>query len=277
MDSPPRPSELRSHEEADESPTPRPARFVRPPPPALARDCALFLDIDGTLAELAQTPDAVRIDEAIAQALPRLARELDGALALVTGRSITSADQLFPGLKLAMAGQHGCERRDATGTIHLHAPRKETYTKLCKLFRALAKRHPELLIEDKGAAIALHYRAVPQLAAHVHRTLRRSIRDAEGYTLQEGKMLIEVRPEGRDKGAAIDDFMAESPFAGRVPVFIGDDLTDEHGFATVERLGGWTIKVGVGRTMARYRLPNVRAVSDWLMAPMAAEAVETPT
>jgi hypothetical protein len=90
------------HEDADEFATPRPARFVRPPPPALARDCALFLDIDGTLAELALTPDAVRVDETIAHALPRLARELDGALALVTGRSITSADLLFPGLKLAM-------------------------------------------------------------------------------------------------------------------------------------------------------------------------------
>jgi len=263
------------HEDADEFSTPRPARFVRPPPPALARDCALFLDIDGTLAELAQTPDAVRVDEAVAQALPRLARELGGALALVTGRAITSADLLFPGLNLAMAGQHGCERRDAAGAIHLHAPRKETYARLCKLFRALAKRHPELLIEDKGAAIALHYRAVPQLASHVHRTLRKSIREAVGYELQAGKMLLEVRPEGRDKGAAIDDFMAETPFAGRLPVFVGDDLTDEHGFATVERLGGWTIKVGAGRTMARYRLPSVAAVTHWLKAPIADEAPET--
>jgi trehalose 6-phosphate phosphatase len=257
------------HEDADELTTPRPARFVRPPPPALARDCALFLDIDGTLAELAQTPDAVRVDETIAQALPRLARELGGALALVTGRAMTSADILFPGLKLPMAGQHGCERRDANGAIHLHAPRKETYAKLCKLFRALAKRHPELLIEDKGAAIALHYRAAPHLASHVHETVRREIDDVTGYTVQEGKMLVEVLPEGRDKGAAIDDFMAESPFAGRLPVFVGDDLTDEHGFATVERLGGWTIKVGAGRTMARFRLPSVASVSNWLMAPMA--------
>jgi len=257
------------HEDADDLTTPRPARFVRPPPPALARDCALFLDIDGTLAELAQTPDAVRVDETVAHALPRLARDLGGALALVTGRAITSADLLFPGLKLAMAGQHGCERRDAGGTIHLHAPRKETYAKLCKLFRALAKRHPELLIEDKGAAIALHYRAAPHLASHVHETVRREITDATGYTVQEGKMLVEVLPEGRDKGAAIDDFMAETPFAGRLPVFVGDDLTDEHGFATVERLGGWTIKVGAGRTMARFRLPSVASVSNWLMAPMA--------
>lgn len=248
--------------------TPRPVRFVRPPPPPLGRDCALFLDIDGTLAELAQTPDAVRIDAELALALPRLTRDLDGALALVTGRSITSADLLFPGLTLPMAGQHGCERRDGAGTIHLHAPRKDTYRRLCKLFRALAKRHPELRIEDKGAAIALHYRAMPQLASHVHRTLRRSIRDAEGYTLQAGKMLLEVRPEGRDKGAAIDDFMAEAPFAGRLPVFVGDDLTDEHGFATVERLGGWTIKVGPGRTAARFRLPDVASVTRWLLAPV---------
>jgi trehalose 6-phosphate phosphatase len=261
-------------DEADELTTPRPARFVRPPPPALARDCALFLDIDGTLAELAQTPDAVRVDETIAQALARLARDLGGALALVTGRAMTSADQLFPGLKLPMAGQHGCERRDANGAIHLHAPRKDTYAKLCKLFRALAKRHPELLIEDKGAAIALHYRAAPHLASHVNEAVRREIVDVTGYTVQEGKMLVEVLPEGRDKGAAIDDFMAETPFAGRLPVFVGDDLTDEHGFATVERLGGWTIKVGAGRTMARYRLPSVAAVSQWLRAPIADAAPE---
>ncbi len=256
--------------------TPRPSRFVRPPPPPLARDCALFLDIDGTLAELANVPDAVRIDEELAGALPKLAQELSGALALVTGRAITSADKLFPTLKLPMAGQHGCERRDAAGTIHFHAPRKETYARLCKLLRGLAKRHPQLLIEDKGAAIALHYRAVPELASQLHETLMAELRLAgEGYLLQPGKMLLEVRPEGRDKGTAIDDFMAETPFAGRLPVFVGDDLTDEHGFATVERLGGWTIKVGTGRTVARFRLADVAAVRRWLLsrvvpAPLAA-------
>src|SRR5260221_2535761 len=133
-------------------PTPRPARFVRPPPPPLGRDCALFLDIDGTLAEFADAPDAVRIDEAIVSTLPRLLNELDGALALITGRSITSADRLFPGLKLPMAGQHGSERRDGAGTIHLHAPVKTTQTKLRKLLRGLAKRHPHLLFEDKGVS-----------------------------------------------------------------------------------------------------------------------------
>lgn len=253
--------------ESTSSPAPG-TRFVRPPPPALHRDCALFLDIDGTLAELASVPEAVRIDAALSLALPNIVRALGGALALVTGRAITSADQLFPGLKLPMAGQHGCERRDAAGTIHLHAPNKDTQARLRKLLQGLAKRHPQLLLEDKGPALALHYRATPHLASHVHRTVKRSLREDQGYLLQPGKLLIEVKPHGRDKGTAISDFMGETPFAGRLPVFVGDDLTDEHGFATVERLGGWTIKVGTGRTAARYRLPNVGAVVRWLMAPI---------
>jgi len=264
--------------EDDQLDTPRPSRFVRPPPPPLAKDCALFLDIDGTLADLANVPDAVRIDQELAVAMPKLAQELGGALAIITGRAITSADVLFPEFKLPMAGQHGCERRDAKGSIHLHAPRKDTYARLCKLLRGLAKRHPQLLLEDKGAAIALHYRALPELESHLHKTLMEELREGEGYVLQPGKMLLEVRPEGRDKGTAIDDFMTEMPFAGRLPVFVGDDLTDEHGFATVERLGGWTIKVGTGRTVARFRLPDVAAVRRWLLArvvPAPLVAVDT--
>jgi trehalose 6-phosphate phosphatase len=256
--------------------TPRPARFVRPPPPPLGNDCALFLDIDGTLAELADLPDAVRIDAEIAAALPRIAGELAGAVALVTGRAITSADRLFANLKLPIAGQHGAERRDAAGGIHLHAPRKDTQARLRRLLRRLAKRHPHLLLEDKGAAMALHYRAAPELESFVRRTLRATMLHAPGYELQPGKMLVEVRPEGRDKGTAIDDFMGESPFAGRLPVFVGDDLTDEHGFAAVERLGGWTVKVGPGRTAARFRLPDAGAVKRWLLAPIGAPAAHAP-
>ncbi|MCC7328014.1 MAG: trehalose-phosphatase [Burkholderiales bacterium] len=252
--------------------TPRPARFVRPPPPALGADCALFLDIDGTLAEFARVPDAVHIDTEITDALRRLFDDLGGALALITGRAITSADRLFPNLKLPIAGQHGCERRDADGGIHLHSPVKTTQARLRNLLRGLATRHPQLLFEDKGASLALHYRETPQLAAHVHRTLRESLGADEGYELQPGKMLLEVRPEGRDKGTAISDFMAEPPFAGRLPVFVGDDLTDEHGFTAVERLDGWTVKVGPGPTAARFRLADPTAVKHWLQVPMVAEA-----
>jgi trehalose 6-phosphate phosphatase len=255
--------------------TPRPLRFVRPGPPPLAKDCALFLDIDGTLADFSPTPDEVAIDREIAPALQRISGELDGALAIITGRSISSADRLFAGMTLAMAGQHGAERRDADGTIHLHAPRKDTLAKLRKMFRRLAKRHPDLLLEDKGATIALHYRRMPELASHVYQELRKSIEEEPGYELQPGKMLLEVRPEGRDKGTAIHDFMAENPFAGRLPVFVGDDRTDEHGFDFVERLGGWSVKVGPGRTAARFRLADTAAVKRWLLAPvLPAPAIE---
>ena len=247
---------------------PRPARYVRPRPPPLGHNCALFLDIDGTLAEIAQTPAAVRLDPAMARLIPALLGALSGALAIVTGRSITSADTLFPGLSLPMAGQHGCERRDAEGAIHLHAPIEATQAKLRSLLAELAARHPELALEDKGATIALHYRAMPQLASYVHRILRGSMNVGNGYRLQPGRMLLEVRPDDRDKGTAIADFMNEHPFAGRLPVFIGDDRTDEHGFAAVERMGGWSVKVGPGRTSARFRLSDPRAVRTWLMASM---------
>jgi trehalose 6-phosphate phosphatase len=238
-------------------------------PPPLHADCALFLDIDGTLAEIAAEPRLVRIDEALVGLLPGLARNLGGALALVTGRTIADVDRLLPAPRLPVAGQHGCEWRGADGAIHLHAPSTATLARLRSMFAELAARHDGLWVEDKGVTLALHYRRSPRLASHVHRWLRASFAAIGGggdYVLQAGKMLVEARPAGRDKGTAIRDFMAEPPFAGRIPVFVGDDRTDEHGFATVERQGGWSVKVGPGRTAARFRLSGVAAVRQWLRA-----------
>ena len=245
-----------------------PRRFARHAPPPLAAGCALFLDIDGTLLELAPAPDAVRVDPGLATLLPAVRRKLAGALALVTGRGIRDVDGLFPFLSMSVAGQHGCERRDAQGTLHLHAKPGKTLAQLRALFTDFAARHEGLLLEDKGASLALHYRAAPQLAAHVHRTLREGV-EATGivdYRLEPGKMLLEIRPEGRDKGTAIRDFMAEAPFHGRCPVFVGDDRADEYGFGVVDRMGGWSVKVGQGGTHARYRLADVTAVRAWLAA-----------
>jgi len=240
-------------------------RSARPPP--LDPRAALFLDIDGTLLELAATPAAVRVDEAISAMLPGLARALDGAVALITGRSITDADRLFPGLALPIAGQHGCERRSASGTLHLHAPARSTMEKLRALLAGFAAQHPGILLEDKGATLAVHYRLAPELASEVHRVVEHTVAhaNAAGLTLQPGKQLIEVRPDNRDKGTAIRDFMAEPPFAGRSPVFVGDDLGDERGFAVVQRMrGGIAVKVGPGRSRARYRLDTVADVRSWL-------------
>ena len=139
---------------------------LSPPPPIAPRD-ALFLDIDGTLLDLAPTPAEVRVDAELSGLLPGLHAALEGACALVSGRALSDVDGLFPGLALPAAGQHGCERRDALGTLHLHAPDRGTLSRLRALFADFATRHEGLMLEDKGATLALHYRLAPQLAAQV--------------------------------------------------------------------------------------------------------------
>jgi trehalose 6-phosphate phosphatase len=243
-------------------------RFGSAHPPPLRPEHALFLDIDGTLAEIAATPREARVDLELLAAIPSLRARHGEALALVTGRSITDVDRMFPGWVLPVAGQHGCERRDGAGTLHLHSPDPVTLGKLRELFAGFASRHEGLLLEDKGATVALHYRQSPHLAGPVHSIVRSLLETPAGaaFRMLEGKQLVEIRPDGRDKGAAILDFMQEPPFAGRMPVFVGDDLTDEDGFAAVASLRGWSIKVGKGRSCARYRLANSDAVKGWLMA-----------
>ncbi len=245
---------------------PTPPRVRRGPPPPLSVTSALFLDIDGTLLDIAPTPERVLVDPSLAALLPAMSLLLDGAVALVTGRSIRDTDHLFGALRLPVAGQHGCERRDASGSLHLHAPTSATLARLRRLVAEFASRHEGLHLEDKGSTLALHYRAAPHLASHVHQVLRAHmewVRD-EGFELQPGKRLLEIRPGGRDKGTAIRDFMKEPPFRGRVPVFIGDDVTDEHGFAVVRSLNGIAVKVGPGPTIANHRLDDVAAVRRWL-------------
>jgi trehalose 6-phosphate phosphatase len=128
-------------------------------------------------------------------------------------------------------------------------------------------RHPGLLLEDKGLTLALHYRRAPQLAAYAHRLMARLAAGAgAGLEVQRGKRVAEIKPAGVDKGTAIEEYLREAPFRGRRPVFIGDDLNDEHGFAEVNRLDGISIKVGGGRSIARYRLRDVAAVMRWLAA-----------
>jgi trehalose 6-phosphate phosphatase len=242
----------------------RPHARLRPPPP-LGADCALFLDIDGTLFDLAATPDRVRPDAEVTALLRSLSNRLGGALALSTGRAITDADRLFPGLRLPIAGQHGNERRTADGAMRRHSPPAQDLVTMRREVERFAARHRGLLLEDKGYTLALHYRLAPRLAPEVHRVLRAQVASNGGaWTLQEGNKLLEIRPSDRDKGTAIADFMVEPPFRGRLPAFVGDDLTDEFGFDSVGKLGGWAIKVGPGRTAAGYRLRDVAAVHRWL-------------
>lgn len=227
--------------------------------------CAWFLDIDGTLLDIAAMPSAVRPAPADSQTVTALYAATRGALALISGRSLSGIDRMFAPLKLPAAGQHGIERRDALGRVHRHPIPEAGLRRAADFIRAFAARHEGLVFEDKGASLALHYRLAPQLAGAAHAAVKRAALDlGGGVEVQGGKMVAELKPAGRDKGMAIEEFMAETPFKGRVPVFLGDDLTDEQGFEVVNRLGGHSVKIGSGPSAARWRLQDAAAVRRWL-------------
>jgi trehalose 6-phosphate phosphatase len=182
----------------------------------------------------------------------------------MSGRSLADIDRLFPHVRLPASGQHGAERRNAVGHAMRHHATQDLAPIRERLARAIVDK-PGLLLEDKGLSLALHYRRAPQLAEFVHRTVDALLPElGDDYGILRGKSVVELKPAGRDKGRALVEFMGEPPFAGRTPVFVGDDATDEFGFETVNRLGGLSIKVGPGDTLARWRLDNVIAVQQWL-------------
>ncbi len=232
--------------------------------PAPLEACAFFLDLDGTLIDIAETPDGVVVPPDLPGLLSALAERTGGAVALVSGRTIAALDRLVAPAHLPAAGVHGAEMRFADGTEatlaadHMDAVRAG----LAKM----AADHPELLIEDKGAAVAVHYRARPALGADVEAALGALIAGNEHLRLQPGKMVYEVRPAGADKGRALARFMETPPFAGRTPVAVGDDLTDEHMLQVAHQLGGLAVGVGNRETTATMRLANPESVREWLQS-----------
>lgn len=236
-------------------------RSVSPPTPSV--DWAYFLDVDGTLIDLADTPDAVHIDAALLELIARLHRASGGAVALVSGRAIADLQKHLGKLRVPLAGQHGLERRDAAGRLWVQAAPPAAKSAIKAALAPVLARHPGLLLEDKGLTLALHYRRAPHLAAYALRLMERLAAGA-GLGLQRGKCVAEIKPAGIDKGTALVDYLAQPPFKGRRPVFIGDDRNDEHGFAAVNKLQGISIKVGKGASRARFRLRDVAAVRRWL-------------
>jgi trehalose 6-phosphate phosphatase len=237
--------------------------------PPYAANWAFFLDIDGTLLDIEGHPDHVRIGRAELDLVSGLHRATGGALALVSGRPLAGIDVLFHPLKLPIAGQHGAERRDARGKRHRHQFPVEALHRAAGPVRKFVARNEGLIFEDKGASVALHYRLAPQLEDAARQVVENAVKSAEGaIEMQVGKMVFELKPAGCDKGRAIEQFMHDAPFVGRVPVFLGDDVTDEYGFRVVNRLEGHSIKVGPGRTDARWRLANPAAAKAWLGAWM---------
>lgn len=240
------------------------------PPPPPASSAAWFLDVDGTLLELAPSPDEVVVGEALRCLLRGLNVATDGALAIVSGRSIDSLDRLFRPLSLAAAGQHGAELRGPRGQMQRRPVPGAAFLAARQAIMAWSGQRPGLLLEDKGQSLAVHFRLAPAWRQPLLDMLEAVVAASDGeLLLQAGKMVFEVLPAGRNKGAAIGDFMLEPPFAGRLPVFVGDDATDESGFAEVNRLGGLAVKVGPGPTCAPWRLPDVPTVREWLALAVA--------
>lgn len=242
------------------------------PPPAAAAQTALLLDFDGTLVEFAATPDAVQVDAALRALLQRLHAALDGALAVISGRSIESLDALLAPLRLPVAGLHGLERRAADGRWH-RAPDCGAWLEVARAaLREQVARHPELQLEEKSHGLALHWRRAPQHAAAAREAtlqLHRALQAAP--LLIEGHAVIELREPGPGKDAALDAFLEEPPFRGRKPVYIGDDSTDLPALHRALARGGLAIHVGAEAAHYRealapgvHRLADPRRVHEWL-------------
>ncbi len=232
-------------------------------------DIALFLDFDGTLAEIAPRPDAVQVEPGLVQTLERLRTRLDGALAIVTGRPVSVIDAFLDPARLDAAGLHGVERRIAGalagGRAEDHPDLRRQVERLQTESAALAN----VLIEDKGASVAVHWRLASPDDAGQAEALVRQVAGALGdaYRLQLGKAVGEIVPAQATKAHAIRSFMEQAPYAGRRPVFFGDDRTDEMAFASINEDGGIAVRVGEGETVAGRRLPDPAAVRallrDW--------------
>ena len=235
------------------------------PRPLVLSATALFLDLDGTLAPIADRPRDVGPEPRRTALLARLETRLEGRLAIISGRTLADIDRILEGRVTAVAGVHGLVRRHGEADL-VQARVHPQIARAARGLGAFAARDPGLMVEDKGLSVALHFRRASHLADPA-RACARALATQTGLTLQEGDMVAELRTPGDGKGDSVRAFMATAPFAGATPVFVGDDATDEDGFAAAQALGGAGICVGARRpTVARFRLAGVEAAMTWLEA-----------
>ncbi len=242
--------------------------------PRLAWTDALFLDVDGTLLEFAATPDGVVVPDTLIALLEALDKKLNGALGFVSGRQIKVLDQLFAPLRLPAAGVHGGEIRIAPALIHHTAAVGDEFPQhLLDSIDNVARQFPGVFTEPKRYSIAVHYTKAPHLRELVRSSVEAALSHhrAEGVEIVEAHHVIEVKAIGFNKGTAIATLMKSGPFRGRVPVFIGDDVTDEDGFAVVRAAGGRAYSVATRRARTTYTFADPRSVREWLAALVAQE------
>lgn len=239
--------------------------LLPPPLPRSGEHWAIFLDVDGCLLDFADDPQAVLVTPQLRDLLDQLHGALNGALALVSGRGVSDLDHLFSAPGWAMGGLHGFELRDGAGRQRVITVDPAHEKHMRREVRALAARLDHVQLEDKGEAIALHCRRAPWQWPTLQDAAAATIDRLPGYELQPGNLVMEFKPAGMHKGIAVDELMQQMPFAERMPVYLGDDLTDEYGFVAVNRRGGMSVRVGTREpSAARFTLPSPAAVHAWL-------------
>ncbi len=243
---------------------------LREPPP-LSASAALFLDFDGTLAPIAPRPQDVRVPPWVRRALQGLSKRLDGALAIVSGRPLAQLDEFLAPLRLPSAGAHGAEWRGASGRVTRQLD--EPPPTVVHAARVLVAQHAGLILETKPSGFSLHYRARPELEGECRDALFAALAAMPDASLVwqwlHGHCVFELKQRAVSKGLAVRALLAQPPFAGRLPVFVGDDVTDEDGIAAVQAAGGYGVRVGGGDSQARHGLADTDAVRAWLMAATA--------
>jgi trehalose 6-phosphate phosphatase len=238
-----------------------------PNAPSLALDdVAILLDVDGTILDLAPTPQAVVAPPDLCQALVRLCRRTGGALAFVSGRPLSDLDRIFAPLRLPAIGGHGAELRVAAGDAPVQSRISEIDPELRRRFAAIAASDPGILVEDKGYSLAVHYRLAPEKEGMIRKSVAAICADfaGDGIELLPGKSVIEIKQAGFNKGSAVRELMTLHPFRGRQPVFLGDDVTDHEVFALMPSLGGIAISVGERHPGVDYSFERPAQVRRWL-------------
>ncbi len=230
------------------------------------QECALFLDFDGTLVDIAPTPDAVVVSAALRDTLATLRERLGGALALVSGRRIETLDAFFAPLVFDAGGLHGLEIRMGGRMREQQPPgHRERLRAVAQMLERKLLAWPGALVEDKAHTLAVHWRLAPDLGPQMLEWLEEIAATlGPGFRIQRGKAVAEILPAHADKGCAIAAFLEKAPFAGRTPIFFGDDVTDEDGFRIVNAHGGYSVSVGQIRSAATFRLPDPHAVRERL-------------
>jgi len=239
----------------------------RPPPIPRADEIALFVDIDGTLIDFAATPETVEVDASLPGLLRELHSLLDGAFAILSGRALAQIDTLLHLPWLPVAGQHGAELRSAEGRITRLVDDPQPLDSARAALAELLAQAPDLRLEDKGIALALHYRVAPQAFKVARQFAEVALACAgPGFELQHGDCVIELKSSRIDKGRALAALMTQAPFLGRTPWMLGDDHTDEYAFAMAQSLGGVGVIVGARRpSVAHHALADVAQARAWLL------------